>query len=141
MKSGDSPAATLSGNYRFNVGTSPINETDLVRLHFVEQKHTFAGVFGGGVKYLVSSRHGVRADVRVQVSRYSVETMVDATPSSVPAIPGTAVVSSTTPAIAFSNASAVRTSLSDPAFKDLKTFTGSGSEIHTSLTAGYFFRF
>jgi hypothetical protein len=35
----------------------------------------------------------------------------------------------------------VRANLSGPAITDLKTFTGSGREIQTNLTVGYFVRF
>lgn len=65
---GDLPSATLTGNYQFLGGNAPnpaVDETDHVTVHDGRTRHTLAGVLGGGVRYHVSSRWGVRFDARV----------------------------------------------------------------------------
>lgn len=146
LRSGELPTATLTGNYQFRFGGfgsvgGPFSATDVVEVHFAEKDNTPVGLFGGGVKYALSARHGLRADVRVHVSRNSLDTLVNARPSSVTGTPAFSISSSTTPALVFSNTTITRANLSGPAITDLKTFTGSGRDIQTNLTVGYFLRF
>src|SRR5205085_2694525 len=75
------PSARLTGNYQFLIsGGAPINETDSVTVRS-RAGNVFTGVFGGGVKYGVTSRWGVRLDIRDRLNRNSNETLVDARPS------------------------------------------------------------
>ena len=142
IRSGDLPTPTVSGSYRFTaLGFATINESDSVRVHFAGKETAPVGVFGGGVKYALSPRQGLRADVRVHISPNSIDTLVDTLPNSVLGTPAFFISSATTPSLVFSNTSAVRSNLTGPAITDLKTFTGSGSEIQTSLTVGYYLRF
>lgn len=146
MRSGELPTATLTGNYQFRFGGfgsvgGPFSATDVVEVHFAEKDNRPVGLFGGGVKYALSARHGVRADVRVHVSKNSLDTLVNARPSSVTGTPAFSISSATTPALVFSNMTATRANLSGPAITDLKTFTGRGREVQTNVTVGYFMRF
>jgi hypothetical protein len=142
LRSGDLPSATLTGNYQFRfLGVAPFNESDAVKVHFTAKDTAPVGVFGGGVKYALSPRQGVRVDLRVNVSPNSLDTLVDATPGAVPGSPAFAIPSATAPSLVLSNTSAMRSSLTGPPITDLKTFTASGRELQTSLTVGYFRRF
>jgi hypothetical protein len=142
LRSGDLPTATLTGTYQFRfLGTAPFSESDVVKVHFAMKDTAPVGLFGGGVKYALSPRQGLRVDARVHISRSSIDTMVDAHPSSALGIPGFSISSATTPSLVFSNVSVTRSNLTGPAITDLKTFAGSGLDVQTNLTVGYFVRF
>lgn len=142
LRSGDLPSATLTGNYQFRFfGSAPLNESDVVKVHFAAKDRGPVGVFGGGVKYALSPRQGLRVDLRVHLSPNSLDTLVDAQPNRVTGTPPFSIPSTTSPALVFSNTSATRSSLSGPAIADLKTFAGSGTDLQTRLTVGYFIRF
>jgi hypothetical protein len=141
---GDAPAATLKGNYTVAiVGTFPINETDTVTVRIAPRSHETVGVFGGGVRYAVSPRWGIRADVRALAGGGKVDTIVDASPSVATQTPATFISSATSPSVQFSNNPITNqpSSLSGPAINGLKTFTGSGSAIRTNVAAGVYLRF
>ncbi len=79
---GDLPSATLNGNYQFRLGSGPpVDETDTVTVHDARTRHALAGVLGGGVKYHVSSRWGLRFDARVALSKAAANTELNATPN------------------------------------------------------------
>ena len=69
------------------------------------------------------------------------DTLVDAHPTWVQATPAFSISSATTPVLVFSNSSTTRPNLTGPAIVDLETFTGSGKDIQTHFTVGYFVRF
>ena len=141
-RSGSLPETTITGTYQFlYVSVAPLSEQDKVRVHYSAETTKPAAAFGGGIRYFLSARHGIRAELRIHVSGSSVTTLVDATPSSVPGSPGFAISSTTNPSLVFSNTPSMRGNLSAPAVTNLTTFTGSGMATRTSLNAGYFFRF
>lgn len=111
------------------------------RLRFTTDERAFAGVFGGGVKFALSPRQGVRAELRVSTAPSATAIRIDARPAAVTGSPAFSLSSFTTPSLVFSNTPAVRHNLSGAPIADLKTFTGSGRDVETSLTVGYFFRF
>ena len=79
---GRMPSATLKGNYQFlNPSGSLINETDKVTVRDARDRRTVAGILGGGVKYHVSPRWGIRFDARVSLSKNTTGTVLDATPT------------------------------------------------------------
>lgn len=142
LRSGDLPAVTLTGSYGFRfLGVAPFSESDVVKVHYASKDAAPVGVLGGGVKYTLSQRQGLRLDVRVQLSPNSLDTLVDAQPTSVTGTPTFVITSATTTPLVFSNTAATRSNLSGPAITNLKTFTGSGVDVHTNLTVGYFLRF
>jgi hypothetical protein len=142
VRSGDLPTATLTGNYQFRfLGLAPFNESDVVNVHFTAKERTPVGLLGGGVKYALSPRQGLRVDIRMHLSLNSIDTLVDARPSAVFGNPTFSIPSATTPSLVFSNTSATRSNLTGPAITDLKTFTGSGLDVRANLTVGYVVRF
>jgi hypothetical protein len=153
---GGSPSVTLTGNYRFtslngffNLAapsvTFPVNETDTVTIRAAPvSSHPFVGVFGGGVKFLGSSRWGVRADVRAYVSRNAVDVLVDAAPQVTTATPAGFIASTTTPSMQFSNNPAItsqQSTLSGAPINGFRTFSSSGTPIQVAVSFGYFVRF
>ncbi len=156
---GQTPTAGLRGNYQFLspggllLMPAPINETDNVTLRDARDDHTVAGILGGGVKYYVSPRWGIRFDARVSLSKNPAGTVVDATPNVVlGGLPAGRSVLQATPTVQFSNNSTdpvtllgvtavAASTLTGPAITGLRTFSGSGVSSHTNITGGIFWRF
>jgi hypothetical protein len=143
---GDAPSATLTGTYAFSLSIPglnvPFNETDRVIVRVAPRSRDAVGVFGGGLRYTVSPRWGIRADLRAHVGGGKVDTLVDATPTAVSQTPSLPIASGTSPSIQFSNnQSLAPTTLSGPAISGLRTFTASGTAIRTNITGGVYFRF
>ena len=150
---GSLPSATLRGNYQFlNPSGSPIDETDNVTVRDARDDSTVAAILGGGVKYYISPRWGIRLDTRVTLSPNAAETAVDAAPSvALGLLPAGRGLLNVNPTIQFSNSSGPLTNLgvtdiytstlSGPALTSLRTLSGSGVSSHTNITAGIFWRF
>jgi hypothetical protein len=148
---GATPGATLTGNYQWRLIPLPpflpiiFNETDSVAVTDSRDKHAAAAVLGGGVKYHVSPRYGIRVDVRVSLARNSARTLLDARPlGSRPATdPSSQGVMNppSNPTIVFSTSPNVTPTLSGPQITGLPTYTGSGIVGHTNIAAGIFWRF
>ena len=150
---GDLPSARLTGNYQFLLGSGPpVDETDNVTLHDARTRHTLAGVLGGGAKYHVSSRWGLRFDARVALSKAAANTDLDATPNVARRTPAGRGALGGTPSIQFSNNSTdpvtsmgvtavAASSLTGPPLSGYRTFTGSGAMSQTNATIGVFWRF
>jgi hypothetical protein len=142
FSSDGAPSVTLVGNYRFNIGTIvPIDDTDTLAVRHVVDDRAFVGVLGGGVKYHVSPRMGIRGDLRVHLGKDGTATSVDATPRVATGTPSGFIPSSTTPGIQFSNISTTQPTFSGPAITDFRTFTSDGKRRELGLTVGVFFRF
>jgi len=123
---------------------APINETDTVKVHFSKKDNSFVTVLGGGINIGSAGSRGVRADFRVYIGSNSMNTFVDATPTFVTAPNATSLTlaSDTTPSLQLSNNQILgRQNLSAPAQTDFQTFEGTGREIRTTFTVGYYFRF
>jgi len=151
---GDWPDATVVGNYRFsisaiNVGpgnrlvvsTIPISETDAVSIQASRDKHAFAGVVGGGVKYSFARHWGVRGDARVYLSKYTTRVTVTATPSVAAGVPAGSTQSFTIPNIQFSNNPSFGPSTLSGSVAGFETFSGSSVQSTTMVTGGIYFRF
>ena len=150
---GDLPSATLNGNYQFRLGSGPpVDETDTVAVHDARTRHSFAGVLGGGAKYHVSSRWGLRFDARVALSKAAAKTELNATPNVARLTPLGRGSLGGTPSIQFSNNSTdpvtttgvtavAASSLTAPPLSGHRTFTGSGAMSQANLTIGVFWRF
>jgi hypothetical protein len=151
---GNSPRSTLRGNYQFLLpGGAPIDETDIVVVGDTRDDHMFAGILGGGVKYLVSPRWGVRVGARLTLINNSASTVLDATPSvRLGMSPAGRGVLGAEPSIQFSNNSSdpvtalgvtavAASTLTGPAMTAVRTFSGSGVMSHTAITVGLFWRF
>jgi hypothetical protein len=147
------PTASLTGRYQFlNPSGSPIDETDNVTVRDARDSSVAAAVFGGGMRYHVSPRWGIRLDARVSLSGNTAITLVDAAPEVAHGLrPAGRGLLNVNPTIQFSNSSepvtnlgvtAINSStLSGPAVIGLRTFSGSGVSSHTNITAGIFWRF
>jgi hypothetical protein len=152
---GKMPSATLKGNYQMLLLSSegaPVNETDNVTVRDARDDRTVAGILGGGVKYHVSPRWGIRLDARVSLSKNTASTVLDAIPNVALGLPAARSVFNANPTIVFSNNSSdpvtaqgvtavVASTLTGPALTGLRTFSGSGVSSHTNITAGIFLRF
>ena len=146
MNNGDTPAVDLDGSYAFEIlGFFPIAESDSVHLSHIGNDNVFIGVFGGGVKALLTQRSGIRVDARVHVGRHTVRTLLSADPNTV-ASPGPAtdlaIASFFTPVIQLSNSEALGpTTLSGATISDFESFSVDGMLSQVLVTVGYFWRF
>ena len=116
-------------------------------------ERTIAGILGGGMKYHVSPRWGLRLDARVSLNKNTASTVVDAAPNvTLGLLPAGRLVLNTDPTLQFSNNSSdpvtalsvtavAASTLTGPAITGLRTFSGSGISSHTNITAGIFWRF
>jgi opacity protein-like surface antigen len=133
---------TLTGNYRFQInGSFPFDETDRVVIDY-SSKTAFVIVFGGGVRWDLSSRWGIRADGRFLSGPNPTAVQITATPASITGTPAAFIESFTYPNLQFSNnASTGRVStLSGSGLADFDAFDG-GWLTRGRLTVGAFWRF
>jgi hypothetical protein len=151
---GNMPSVTLKGNYQFlNPSGSPIDETDNVTVRDARDNPVVAGILGGGVKFHVSPRWGLRLDGRVSLSKNATSSILDATPNVALGLqPAGRLVLNADPTIVFSNNSTdpvtslgvtavAASTLTGPALTGVRTFSGSGVSRHATITAGIFWRF
>jgi hypothetical protein len=150
---GERSSATLTGNYQFsNLSGALFNETDAVTVTDRRDTRSFAGVLGGGVKYDVSSRWGVRLDARVFLTGNPGSTNLDAEPIvALGQLPAGRVTLNADPTIQFGNSpnpvtalgvtAVAPSSLSGPAIAGFRTWAGKGVITHTNLAVGLFWRF
>jgi hypothetical protein len=143
LSTGGTPTAQVVGAYRFVFnGTTPISETDSVTLHQAAG-NSLVGVLGGGLKYYLSSRWGVRLDARWYLGRNTIDNLLDASPAAAPGSPAGSVASAINPAIQFSNSpsTGIQSSLSGPGLAGVRTFDGGGIQNQLSVSAGIIRRF
>ena len=146
MNNSDTATVDLDGSYAFDIrGFFPIAESDSVHMSSVIDDNVFIGVFGGGVKALLTQRSGIRVDARVHVGSHTIRTLLSADPDMV-ANPGPAtdraVASYLTPGIQFSNSEARGpTTLSGETISDFESFNVDGIRSQVLVTVGYFWRF
>jgi hypothetical protein len=150
---GELPRADLRGNYQFRLGTGPpIDETDSVTVTDARNRHTLVGVVGGGGKYHISSRWGLRFDVRFNIGKASANTDLDAAPAVARLTPQGRGALGGNPSVQFSNNSTdpltfqgvtavASSSLTAPPLSGHRTFAGSGVATQANLTVGLFWRF
>jgi len=145
------PSVTLKGNYSmgfvFNLGGQvppgtlvSWNEADNVTVRFVRPDRVVVGVVGGGFAYDLSRRHGFRVDLRLHVRPNAIDTEINASPAVSTGTPAAMNASATTPSVQWSNTGS-GTTLSGPTVTAFRTREGSGVQIDTALTVGYFWRF
>lgn len=138
---GKDPEAILNGRYTFRLfGTFLMDETDRVVVTVEQPKTNLMGLVGGGVTYDLSSKTGLRADVRLLMNSTRDVTKLTAAPIVTTATPSQAIPSVTNPAIQFSSNANIRSSLSGPN-QNLTLFTASGTNRQISFTLGIFRRF
>ena len=136
FNSGDTPTATLVGNYQLG-SAAQVFGSDTVDLHYTVEGHALVGVGGGGLKFLLSPRWGIRVDGRAYVYRTTVVNLVAATPVR-------ALLSSGSP-FPIVNVGALQFSSTGPltggAIFDTAAYTATGLQGQVSLAVGLFLRF
>lgn len=146
---GDMPMGGVDGTYTLdilNAGILVLTENDSVRVAYATDDSVFVAVFGGGVKAMLSSRSGIRADVRVHAGSHTVQTLLSATPShrlEPDPMLQFALLWPVSPTVQVSNVSdpAFPTSLSGPAQSQVETFSADGVFSQVLVSVGYFWRF
>jgi len=141
---GDAPSLTLTGKYQFLFGgVVPVSETDTVTVRYSVPSQALVGVLGGGFKYALSARSGVRVDVRAHFSKNGIDTVVDATPAVLTQTPG-GTASGTNPSLQFASNPPLpnaQSTLSGPPIVGFRTLEGAGVQHQISVSAGWFWRF
>jgi hypothetical protein len=150
---GEGPRARLHGNYQFtNMSGAPFDESDDVAVAAVRDDLSVGALLGGGVKYYLAPRWGVRLDVRVSFSWDGTATALSATPNVTLGLqPASRLTLNGNPTIQFGNSSGPVTSLgvtglapsslSGPVLTDVETFSGDGVSTRTNIAVGVFWRF
>jgi hypothetical protein len=150
---GRRPSVVLKGNYQFaNPSGSPIDESDTVHVWDAREDRSVAGMLGGGVKYHLSSRWGLRLDTRVALTRNPSRTTLDADPHVTLGLsPAGRGLLNAAPTIQFSNSTepvttlgvtaVAASTLTGPALASVRTWSGSGVAHATNIAAGVFWRF
>jgi hypothetical protein len=100
-------------------------------------------VLGGGLKYYLSPRWGVRVDARWYLSQNAIDNLIDTSNAVALGTPAGSVASATIPAIQFSNSpsTGIQSSLSAPTLNGFRVFEGGGIQRQLSTTAGLIWRF
>jgi hypothetical protein len=143
---GETPRVTLTGNYRFQIGTAvpsiaPFDDTDTVDVRWVNSGSDVVTLLGLGVKRDVSTRWGLRTDVRWFLGSNGTEVRIDATPNHRILTLPFAIPSNTTPSMQFSNNTTTMATFSGAPITDFRTFTGTGRVVQTQVTFGWYMRF
>jgi hypothetical protein len=133
---GATPGATLVGTYRLGDPVHIVG-TDTVTLRYALNGPTLVGIAGGGVKYLVTPRWGVRLDARAQLYSDASVTVLDVTPATTLESTGARFPIVTSGALQFSSTAP----LTGPALAGAITYSGTGLQTHVVVAAGFFFRF
>ena len=149
---GGAPAITVVGNYDFLFPPVPANLPGLGQFHFSETdsvkiqsvvENSVTWLFGGGVKYALGDRWGVRADLRDYVNRNVIRTTVTTNPKDAPSGQSggaTFLFSANTPSIVFSGSALSLSTLSTD-LNDFQTFKGHGTVNQVNMSAGVYWRF
>lgn len=144
---GNGPRAVLTGTYQAVLGIanlpippSTLSQSDTVTITATVEPSA-VWVFGGGVRFAVSEKWGIRVDVRDHVHSNTFSTRVSASPRLPPATFGTYFTSLLTPPpIVFSGSPGTGSTLSVP-LADFVTFTGKGVVHQVGITSGLSWRF
>jgi len=141
---GDLPSAALVGNFQINFFGAPYNNTDAVLVNWTMPGVQGVGYVGGGFKYYVTPRWGIRLDVRDYLSGNGLKQYVSASPLVATLTPAQAIAGPATlnPDIQFSNdPPSGPDTLSGPALTRFRTFSGDGIRNQIVVSGGIFFRF
>jgi len=143
------PSVTLTGNYRFVFPVAPqipsialiqVDQTDTVTIRSTA-KNAVTGVIGGGLKYALSDRWGVRVDVRDHINRDVVRTTVSAVPASASSGGGTLSLGFASGQFLVFSATQGGISTLSASVHDFQTFAGTAIVNQINASAGVFWRF
>lgn len=142
---GDMPRATLVGKYQVVdvlEGTGIlVDDTDTVSVRY-EMNPAALLLLGGGFKFDLSPRAGIRGDVRLGIASNRGRVVID-TEASHAGVSyfSLALIGPNSTAVFSSPGNARQPSLSGPALAGFETFTGTRYQVDTAITIGYFTRF
>jgi hypothetical protein len=111
--------------------------TDGIELSYREKDRAIVGVGGGGVKFLLSPRWGIRVDARANLYKNTTVSLVDVEPSTRLQSTGLPFPIVTSGTLQFSPVAPLTGS---PAIAS-PTFNGSGIQMHVVMSSGIFLRF
>lgn len=140
MNEGSTTDVQLQGRYQFQLGTSAVDESETVTLHFTEKKRVPVAVLGLGTTVRVAGNSGVRVDARVLASRNSSTTSVDST-SRVTELSRVLALGRNAPSLTFGGNQTSRSSLTGEPLNGLATYSGRGLDLRPQFTVGYYVRF
>ena len=137
----EGPSAVLNGRYGFAYfNLFPFDETDRIVVSVSQPKHSLIGLVGGGVTYDLSSRIGVRADVRVLLNSTKEVTRLGSAPDRAITNQISVMSTVTSPGLQFSTTPGIRSSLSGEN-ESITLFRASGFSRQFAMTVGIFKRF
>jgi hypothetical protein len=135
--------ADIETRYRFDLPSGGvIDETDRVGVRFAGGLG-FVALGGGGVRFALSRRTGIRGDVRAHFVQDHVHTLVSTGAASVASLPADAIWSTLTPGIQFVThpSTGLESNLSAPALSGFRTLRGSTLHPRVGASVGFYFRF
>jgi hypothetical protein len=136
FNNGDTPYAMLVGKYQLGA-PAQILGTDTVILHYSLNGPTLVWTGGGGVKYLVTPKWGIRFDARAQIYKDATVSLLDVTPVMALQSTGQTFPIVTSGALQFSPLAP----LNGATVSGVTTYAGTGLQTHVVLAAGFFLRF
>jgi hypothetical protein len=143
---GDMPRATLVGKYQVvdfleETGTIFVDDTDTVSVRY-EMNPAPILLLGGGFKFDLSPRTGIRGDVRFGIASNGSRVAIDTEASHADvSFSSLTLIGPNSSAVFSSPGSPRQRSLSGPALSGFETFTGTRYQVDTAITIGYFTRF
>lgn len=112
----------------------------LSRIRYEDRPSPIA-IVGGGIRFDLTTRSGIRGDLRIHLGSNAGRIVVDATPSEAGTPSYSAAFISRDASIVVATDDARQRSLTGPALTGFETFTGTGIQRQTAVTIGYFRRF
>ena len=141
INGGNGPSAVLNGRYGFAyLNLYPHDETDIIVVSVSQPRNSFMGLAGGGVTYDLSSRIGVRADVRLLLNSTREVTRLTSAPNRAVTNQISVLSTVTSPGLQFSTTPGIRSSLSG-ANENITLFRASGFSRQIAFSVGIFKRF
>lgn len=138
---GEGPSAVLNGRYDFAYfNLFAFDETDRIVVSVTQSKNSLIGLLGGGVTYDLSSRIGVRADVRLLMNSTSDVTRLHSAPNRAVTNQVSVMSTVTSPGLQFSTTPGIRSSLSGED-ENITLFRASGFSRQVAISLGIFKRF
>ena len=140
---GEAAEVALDGMYEFRtaLAMSLIRETDTVTIQY-ESARSLVMMFGGGFRWDLSPRSGLRGEVRVHLGSNGPHVLVSTAATNVRLEgPPTAVLFVATPSLLFSGSTTLMSTLSGSAVERFEAFRTSALWTRAAITFGYFLRF
>jgi len=139
---GTRPSIQLTSDGQFTMTNgAPLHQTDTITLRATSSPSLLV-MIGGGLKWPLSPRAGLRLEGRWYLSQNTTNVVLDAAPLSIGGpTTGAALLNATNPGLQFSTINGVRSSLSGTPLSAFETYTGNGIRQQMTFSAGYYWRF